>query len=132
MIDTNKILNNFKEKMTLDGRKRVFEDGEELSSEHLKDPADPEANTKTFLIEKILDSFGLERLPERHYKWIKELKKADYRLKNQKGISILVEAKPLNANLYKNTKDGCVNQIKDFFGLVEAREEKQKKVIYYI
>ena len=61
------LIRDIKERLTLDGKNRVFEEGKELSSEFMKDKAEPEAFTKEFLIDKILDPLELEKLPEKSF-----------------------------------------------------------------
>jgi len=110
--------------LTLDGKTRVFTDGQELSSKHMKEPADPEAITKDCLIEPLISKLKLEKLPEKHFKGLKnDLRKVDYCLKNQKGVCFLMEAKSLNHDLYDKSPDGAVNQIKGLFRLVEVKEK---------
>src|SRR3989344_1679779 len=121
--EVQKLLEKFKEGLTLDGRKKIFEDGYKLSSDFLVQKSDPEAFTKEFLIEPIINKFELSKLPEKHFKGIKgELRKVDYLLKNQKNISFLAEAKTLNSDLFEKGSDGAVNQIKGLFRLAEVKE----------
>jgi len=42
------LIRDIKERLTLDGKNRVFEEGKELSSEFMKEKAEPEAFTKEF------------------------------------------------------------------------------------
>jgi hypothetical protein len=121
--ESQEIIEKVKERLTLDGRKKVFEDRHKLSSDFLIEKSDPEAFTKEFLIEKIIQKFELEKLPEKHFRGIKgELRKVDYRLKSKKDVLFLVEAKPLNSNLFEKGADGAVNQIKGLFRLAEVKE----------
>jgi len=115
------LLRDIKERLTLDGKNRVFEEGKELSSEFMKEKAEPEAFTKEFLIDKILDPLELEKLPEKSFETPKGHRSVDYRIKGKTGM-FLVEAKPLNANLFDKSKDGGVNQIKGLFRLAEVKE----------
>lgn len=62
-----KLIENIENKLSLDGRKRVFEDGIKLSSDHLVDKADPEAFTKEHLIEVILKRLNIEIQLEKHF-----------------------------------------------------------------
>jgi hypothetical protein len=118
------LLEKFKEELTLDGRKRVFEDGYKLSTDFMKQKADPEAFTKEFLIEPIIRKFNLSKLPEKHFRGIRQdLRKVDYILKNQKGKSFLAEAKPLNSDLFEKSVHGAVNQIKGLFRLAEVQRD---------
>ena len=118
--DIDQIMEKFKEELTLDGRKK-FEDGTQLSSDFLKRKADPEAYTKEFLIRPILEKFDLPSImPEKRFEWMKGVRKVDYEVKNQKGQSLLIEAKAVNSNLRK--KEGAVDQIKILFELAEVKE----------
>ncbi len=122
--DVKQLLEKFKEELTLDGRKRVFEDGYKLSTEFIKEKADPEAFTKEFLIEPIIRKFNLSKLPEKHFRGIRhDLRKVDYILKNEKGKSFLAEAKPLNSDLFEKNINGAVNQIKGLFRLAEVQRD---------
>ncbi|MFW9803734.1 MAG: Eco57I restriction-modification methylase domain-containing protein [Candidatus Thorarchaeota archaeon] len=117
------LISKIEDRLTLDGRKRVFEDGEKLSSDHLLEKADPEAFTKEFLIEPIFDAIGLEKLPERHFRGMKgDLRKADYQLKNTTGRLFLSEVKPINTDLFDKSPEGAVNQIEGLFRLAEVRD----------
>jgi hypothetical protein len=115
------LIKDIKERLTLDGKNRVFEEGKELSSEFMKEKAEPEAFTKEFLIDKILDPLELEKLPEKSFETPKGHRSVDYRIKSKTGM-FLVEAKPLNANLFEKSRDGGVNQIKGLFRLAEVKE----------
>ena len=119
IVDT--LIKDIKERLTLDGKNRVFEEGKELSSEFMKEKAEPEAFTKEFLIDKILDALGLEKLPEKSFETPRGYRSVDYRIKSKERM-FLVEAKPLNANLFEKGKDSGVNQIKGLFKLVEVKE----------
>lgn len=124
--DINKLFEKFTEGLNFDGRKKVFEDGYKLSSDFLIQKSEPEAYTKEFLIEPILRSLELEKIPETQFKGIKgESRTVDYFLKNKKNVSFLAEAKPLNANLFEKDTNGAVNQIKGLFRLVEVKEKYQ-------
>lgn len=121
--DVKRLLEKFKEELTLDGRKKVFEDGYKLSTDFMKQKSDPEAFTKEFLIEPIIRKFNLSKLPERHFRGIRQdLRKVDYLLKNQKGKAFLAEAKPLNSDLFDKSVHGAVNQIKGLFRLAEVQK----------
>ncbi|MFH0830063.1 MAG: N-6 DNA methylase [Candidatus Aenigmatarchaeota archaeon] len=122
-LNIQALLEKFKEGLTLDGRKKVFEDGYKLSSDSLLQKSDPEAFTKDFLVGPVLNMFELSKLTERHFRGITgELRKVDYLLKNQKNISFLVEAKSLNSDLFEKGPDGAVNQIQGLFRLAEVKE----------
>ena len=75
------LIRDIKERLTLDGKNRVFEEGKELSSEFMKDKAEPEAFTKEFLIDKILDPLELEKLPEKSFETPKGHRSVDYCIK---------------------------------------------------
>ncbi|MBL7118048.1 MAG: Eco57I restriction-modification methylase domain-containing protein, partial [Candidatus Syntrophoarchaeum sp.] len=119
IVDT--LIKDIKERLTLDGKSRVFEEGKELSSEFMKEKAEPEAFTKEFLIDKILDALGLEKLPEKSFETPRGHRSVDYRIKRKERM-FLVEAKPLNAALFEKGKDSGVNQIKGLFKLAEVKE----------
>jgi hypothetical protein len=122
----NDLIEKLKEKLTLDGRNRVFEDGYKLSSEFIIEKSDPEAFTKEFLIDTIFRRLGLEKLPEKHFRGIRgEMRKVDYLLKNSKGTTFVAEAKPLNSDLFEKGPNGAVNQIKGLFRLAEVKEKYQ-------
>lgn len=124
MLEIKELIWIFKDGLTLDGRKRVLEDEKELSSDDLKLKSDPEAYTKELLIEPIIRKLKLEQIPEVHFRGIKnELRKADYYLKNKVKDLFLLEAKPINADLFKISSDGAVNQIKGLFRLAEVKEK---------
>jgi len=115
------LIKDIKERLTLDGKNKVFEEGMELRSEFMKEKAEPEAFTKEFLVDKILDAFGLEKLPEKSFETPSGYRSVDYRIKSKERM-FLVEAKPLNADLYEKSKAGGFNQIKGLFKLVEVKE----------
>ncbi|MCW3134805.1 MAG: Eco57I restriction-modification methylase domain-containing protein [Methanophagales archaeon] len=115
------LIKDIKERLTLDGKNKVFEEGMELRSEFMKEKAEPEAFTKEFLIDKILDTLGLKKLPEKSFETPSGYRSVDYRIKS-KERTFLIEAKPLNANLFEKSKAGGINQIKGLFKLVEVKE----------
>ncbi|MDI6810646.1 MAG: hypothetical protein QMD80_03065 [archaeon] len=61
------LIRDIKERLTLDGRNRVFNEGKELRSEFMKEPAEAEAFTREFLIDKIFSALELEKLPEKSF-----------------------------------------------------------------
>ncbi|MCD6496017.1 MAG: Eco57I restriction-modification methylase domain-containing protein [Candidatus Aenigmarchaeota archaeon] len=122
--DVRHLIEKFEEMLTLNGRKRVFEDGQKLSTDFINQKSDPEAFTKEFLIEPVFRKFNLSKLTEKHFRGIKQdLRKVDYVLKNHKGESFLAEAKPLNSDLFDKSSDGAVNQIKGLFRLAEVQRD---------
>ncbi len=124
--DIEEIFEGLKQNLTLDGKKRVFENAEKLSPKYMKEEVDPEAFTKEFLIEPIIKKLNLEKLSEKHFRGIKDdLRKVDYRVKNVKGESFLIEAKAINSNLFEESSDGAVNQIKGLFRLAEVKDNYQ-------
>lgn len=115
------LIKDIKERLTLDGKNKVFEEGKELHSEFMNEKAEPEAFTREFMIDKILDAFGLEKLPEKSFETPSGYRSVDYGIKG-KGHMFLIEAKPLNADLFEKGKEGAVNQIKGVFKLAEVKE----------
>ena len=108
-------------KLTSDGRSDVRDHNKPLRSVNLKEQSDPEAFTRYFLIEKILDLLNLEILPEKQFRTVKAKRKVDYRVKNQDQM-FLIEAKPINVDLYEKGDEGGVNQIQGLFRLAEVKE----------
>ena len=114
------IIRDIKERLTLDGKNRVFNEGERLRPEFMKEPAEPEAFTRAFLIDKIFSALGLEKLPEKKFATTDSPRSVDYAIKSP-GSKFVVEAKPINLDLEKG-KDSGVNQIKGLFKLAEVKE----------
>jgi hypothetical protein len=114
------LIKDIKERLTLDGRNRVFNEGKELRSEFMKEPAEAEAFTREFLIDKIFSALELEKLPEKSFDIPGGHRSVDYRIKSRRGM-FLVEAKPLNADLEKG-RDSGINQIKGLFKLGEVQK----------
>lgn len=115
------LIKDIKERLTLDGKNRVFNEGEKLRSEFMKETAEPEAFTREFLIDKIFSAFELEKLSEKKIEDSRGLRSVDYRIKSKRGV-FLVEAKPLNADLFEKSREGGVNQTKGLFRLAEVKE----------
>jgi len=115
------LIKDIKERLTLDGKNRVFYEGKELRSEFMNEEAEPEAFTREFLIDKIFSALELEKLPEKKIEDSRGLRSVDYRIKSKRGM-FLVEAKPLNADLFEKSRDGGVNQIKGLFKLAEVQK----------
>ena len=115
------LIKDIEERLTLDGKNRVFNEGKELRSEFMNEEAEPEAFTREFLIDKIFSALELEKLPEKKIEDSRGLRSVDYRIKSKRGM-FLVEAKPLNADLFEKSRDGGVNQIKGLFKLAEVKE----------
>jgi hypothetical protein len=59
------LIKDIKERLTLDGKNRVFNEGKELRSEFMNEEAEPEAFTREFLINKIFSALEREKLPEK-------------------------------------------------------------------
>ena len=116
------IIADIRRRMTFNGRKRIFEQKRKLLSVYLEDEMDPEEFTKKFIIEKIFELLNLEVLPEKHFRTVKGKRKVDYKVKNLNNKMFLVEAKPINTDLYEKGDDGAVNQIKGLFRLAEVKE----------
>jgi len=115
------IIRDVKERLTLDGKNRVFNEGEKLRPEFMKDPAEPEAFTREFLIDKIFSALGLEKLPEKKFATTDSPRSVDYTIESPRG-KFVVEAKPINLDLEKG-KDSGVNQIKGLFRLAIVKEK---------
>ncbi len=117
------IITEFKSGLTLDGKMKVFEDGQKLNSSHIIEKADPEAYTSEKLVSSIIDVFEISKLPQKHFRGIRgELRKVDYHYKNKKHVAFLAEIKPVNTNLFDKSPNGAVNQIRGVFRLVEVKD----------
>ena len=114
------LIADIKGRLTFDGEKRVFTESKELHPEFMKEPAEAEAFTREFVIDKIFSALELEKLSEKKFVTTDSRRSVDYAIKGPRGM-FLVEAKPLNADLERG-KDSCVNQIKGLFRLVEVKE----------
>ena len=123
-VEIKEIIENIQNKTTIEGKKRVFEDGKELKSNDLRQWQDPEDFTREFLIDKILyDIFKVERTGPKNFSTTDGTpRKVDYAVKYDKN-KILIEAKPINANLYDKSPNAAVNQIIGVFRLAEARDK---------
>lgn len=118
-----RLVDEFQQGLTLNGRHKVLENGYELTSYDLVERSEPEAYTREFLINPILDELGLKKLSGKQFKDAKgSFRSVDYYLKNQRNGKFLAEAKPINADLFKKTEDGAINQIKGIFRLAEVKE----------
>ena len=115
------LIKDIKERLTLDGKNRVFNEGKELRSEFMNEEAEPEAFTREFLVDKVFSALELEKLPEKKIEDSRGLRSVDYRIKSKRGM-FLVEAKPLNVDLFEKSRGGGVNQIKGLFKLAEVKE----------
>lgn len=118
------LLKEIQSKLKLEGKKRVFEDGKELKSEDLKQWQDPEDFTREYLIDKILyDILNVGRTGPKNFSTTDGTpRKVDYAVQYDK-TRILIEAKPINANLYDKSPNAAVNQIIGIFRLAEARDK---------
>lgn len=118
------ILDELIKKLTLEGRTRVFQDDRELTAKDIIEQQDPEEFTRGFLIDKILfDIIGLDLIGRnRKFETPDGVRKVDYAVKYVDS-KILIEAKPINANLEAKIKDGAVNQVSGVFRLFEVQEE---------
>jgi len=99
--DTAEILIDIKERLTLDGKSKVFDEGKELRAEFMKEKAEPEAFTREFLIDKVLDALELEKFPEKSFETPRGYRSVDYDIRSKERM-FLIEAKPLNSDLYEN------------------------------
>jgi adenine-specific DNA-methyltransferase len=122
--EINDILKNIQSKLTIEGKKRIFEDGKELKYEDLKERQNPEEFTREFLIDKILfNILKTERTGPKNFDTTDGTPRmVDYAVKYEK-TKILIEAKPINANLYDKSSNAAVNQIIGVFRLAEARDK---------
>jgi hypothetical protein len=86
------IIKNIQDKLTIEGKKRVFEDGYKLSSADLNERQDAEEFTRGFLIDKILFDIFNVNLIGRNRTFIGESgkRKVDYAI-NFNDITILIE-----------------------------------------
>lgn len=117
------LLKDIKNKLKLEGYKRVFEEERELKSTDLKERQAAEEFTRGFLIDKILFDFLKVDLVarDRTFSGYKGDRRVDYDIRF--GIlRILIEAKPINAELKIKSRDSAVNQIKGIFTLAEVKE----------
>lgn len=121
--EIEELIKNIQNKLTLEGKKRVFEENKELKSNDLKEWQDPEEFTREHLIDKILyDILKVERTGPKNFKTSDGTpRKVDYAIKYNKN-RILLEAKPVNADLFEKSTHGAVNQILGVFRLGEARD----------
>lgn len=117
-----KIFQDLRNKLTLEGYNRVFEQNNELKTIDLKEPQDPEEFTRSFLIDKILFDILNVNLIGRNRKFYgpKGERKVDYAINFEKN-KFLIEAKSLNSDLYEKSPNGAVNQIDGLFllGIVQ-------------
>ncbi len=111
-------------KLTLEGRTRVFQDERELTAKDIIEQQDPEEFTRGFLIDKVLfDIIGLDLIGRnRKFETPDGVRKVDYAV-NYLDSKILIEAKPINADLEAKIKDSAVNQVSGVFRLFEVQEE---------
>lgn len=119
IIEIKAIINEFYGKLTPTGRFKA-ENGKEIKSDHIVEKSEPEEFTKEFLLRKFIELFELETLPEKIFEAMGHIRKCDYILKNKKDEKFLLEAKPLNANLFKDVNEGAVNQIKGLYDVHEV------------
>jgi len=124
-LNIESIVSNFSDKLTIEGRKRV-QDGYALETNDIIENyrTDPEEFTKLYLIEKILELLNVKIIGRnvKFYGPRKIERKPDYSIVYEFNKPILIEAKPLNADLYTKEDKGAINQIKDVFKLAAAKE----------
>ena len=109
------LIENIKDKLTLEGKKRVFEENKELKSSDLREWQDAEEFIRDYLIDKLLfDILKVNRTGPKNFETTDGTpRKVDYAVKYEKN-RILIEAKPINANLYDKSPSGAINQITCF------------------
>lgn len=119
-IAIKNILNEARDKIKLESRKGIFEEHRKLTSKDLKVPQEPEEFTKGHVIEKVLQLLEVNyETGECRFRIPGGTRKADYGPRSG-SINFLVQAKPINDDLYKKSQDGAVNQIVyKFYGLTE-------------
>lgn len=117
------ILKNVQDKLTLEGKKRVFEENKELKSSDLRKWQNPEDFTREYLIDKILfDILKVKKTaPKKFLTDDGTPREVDYAIEYENN-RILIEVKPINADLYDKSSQGAVNQIKGVFRLGKARD----------
>ena len=117
------IIQEARKQLKLECRSSVFDGTKKLAKEDLIKPQKPEEFTKKFIIEKILDLFGIQHeLTERSFVISKQgIRHVDYECSSNKG-SFILEAKPVNESLDGSSPSCAVNQIKDIFVLKESRD----------
>lgn len=118
------IISDIQTRLTLEGKKRVFENRRELGTSDIRERQDPEEFTRSFLIDKVLfDICKLDLIGRnRKFQTPEGERKVDYAVKHG-DLKILIEAKPIHADLEIKTKDGAANQIIGVFRLVEVEKE---------
>nr|WP_276977388.1 DNA methyltransferase [Ferrimicrobium acidiphilum] len=120
-IDAPEIIRTLKLRLSLEGRKRVFEEQRELATRDIQEAQDPEEFTRHFLIDRVLfELLKLDRLGgNRKFRTPTGERKVDYVVAFD-GKKTLIEAKPINADLYAKGPDGAVNQVTGLFTLAEV------------
>jgi len=121
MDDETKIKQYFEEvkkKLTLEGKKRVFKDGHELTSYDLINRQEPEEFTREYFIDKILyELLKAESTGPKIFKTTDGTPRdVDYAVKYNSN-KLIIEAKPFNTDLYDKSPNSGVNQIKGIFRL---------------
>jgi len=118
------IVLDFKQGMTPQGIVRVFSERRELSSDDLSPRMDPEPYTVDKLIVRIFESFGCAKTGRETHIGLSanHTRKADLSFINKDGKMFIVEAKPLNADLFQKTDSGGVNQVDQIMRLRETEE----------
>ena len=108
------IKKDFFDGLTSDGLFKV-QSGSELQASFLKKPAKPEEYTKLRLIEPILELFGCKvEGREVKFKAPKNTEReVDYTISTSLAVKYIIEAKPINADLFSKNTDGCINQVRD-------------------
>ena len=95
-----------------------------MATNDIAERQDPEEFTRSFLIDKILFNVLEVYLIGRNRKFDtpEGERKVDYAVR-YKEFQVLIEAKPINADLESKSRDGAVNQIVGAFRLVEVEHE---------
>lgn len=123
--DIEEIFEEFKGKLSHNGRARVFEDESVLKSEYLEEASKPEQATLENIIEKVLELANVsDKVGERKFrliefdedKGVKERNRwVDIKGETLDGRKFLLAAKKYNQDLEKDKKDAAVNQISELF-----------------
>lgn len=124
-LSIHSIVDDFKKGLNLNGLNSVFEFNKELTSEDLIYKAKPEEYTKIRLIRPILELLECDLDDaERIFEGPRKLKReVDYTFTSKAGLRYILEAKPLNADLFADNPQGGVNQVLDALKLHDVVKE---------
>ncbi len=121
-MNAEEIINRAKAEVKLECKTSIFEGNMKLTSDDLKTAQNPEEFTKGYIIEKVFQILNVRyETGEARFDIPGGIRKVDYAPKTD-NTHFLVEAKPINSDLFEKSKDGAVNQIKDLFLLDEVKK----------